>query len=106
MKQAPKNLSEEAKSWWDKLIAEYSIDDPAGLLILQTCLEAFDRMRQSQQILARDGTVIQDRFGQRKPHPLTTVERDSRSQMLAALKSLNLDLEPIKAIGRPPAGGR
>ncbi len=43
-----------------------------------------------------------DRFVQRKPHPLLAAERDARAQMLAALKALNLDLEPLKDRGRPP----
>ena len=43
-----------------------------------------------------------DRFGQVKSHPLLSVERDSRAQYLAALKALNLDLEPLRdKPGRP-----
>jgi glutathione S-transferase len=43
-----------------------------------------------------------DRFGQPKPHPLLATERDARAQFLAALKALNLDLEPLRdRVGRP-----
>jgi hypothetical protein len=38
------HLSVDARRWWRKLIEEYDIDDPAGLLLLQTGMEAFDRM--------------------------------------------------------------
>ncbi len=101
----PKGLSREAKGWWRKLIAEYTIEDEAGFLVLATALEAFCRMRQAQAALDKDGLVVTDRFGQKKSHPLTTVERDSRAQMLAALKALNLDVEPLRNTpGRP--GGR
>ncbi len=99
----PKGLSREAKSWWRKLVAEYAIEDEAGFLMLQTSLEAFDRMRQAQGVLKEDGLVVTDRWGQKKAHPLVTVERDSRAQMLAALKALNLDAEPLRSgPGRPP----
>lgn len=84
---------------------EYGIEDQAGLLILQTALESFDRMRLAEAILKKDGMTIMDRFGQPKAHPMTVVERDSRAAMLAALRQLNLDLEPLRdGPGRP--GGR
>ena len=101
----PKTLSREACRWWRRLTSEYEIGDDAGRLILATALEAFDRMRQAQAVLATDGLSIKDRFGQVKSHPLCVVERDSRGQMLAALKALNLDIEPLRDNpGRP--GGR
>ena len=102
MPTPPKTLSAEAKRWWERLMEEYELTDEAGQLILQTSLEAFDRMRQAQARLKKEGLTVEDRFGQPKPHPLTTVERDSRSQMLAAIKQLNLDLEPLQdRVGRP-----
>jgi P27 family predicted phage terminase small subunit len=102
---APAGLSSEAKRWWRQLQHEYGIEDPGGLLLLQTGMEAFDRMRDAQATIARDGAVVTDRFGQPKPHPATVVERDSRAGMLAALRALNLDIEPLhERAGRP--GGR
>lgn len=83
-------------------MAEYQIDDQAGLLLLQTALEAFDRMKAAQERINADGEAVTDRFGQIKPHPLLPAERDARAQMLAALKQLNLDLEPLRdRPGRP-----
>jgi P27 family predicted phage terminase small subunit len=101
----PKTLSKEAASWWRKLQAEYDISDEAGRLLLQTALESFDRMRSCQEQIRTDGQVVRDRFGQDKPHPLLSTERDARSQMLQAIKQLNLDLEPgMPGPGRPPGG--
>ncbi len=83
-------------------MAEYAISDPGGRLLLATGLEAFDRMREAQKAIKADGATVQDRFGQPKAHPLLTVERDSRAQMLMCLKALNLDLEPLRdGPGRP-----
>ena len=101
LKRTPSNLSDEAGRWWRKIQKEYEIFDEGGLLILQVAFEAFDRMRGAQEIIDSEGVTFVDRFGQVKAHPLCSVERDARSQMLAALKSLNLDMEPIKDIGRP-----
>jgi len=102
--RAPKHLSKEARSLWDKLLKEYEISDEAGLLILATAMEAFDRMREAQTIIKTEGMTILDRFDQKKAHPLTTVERDSRSAMLSALKALNLDLEPLNEKPGRPSG--
>lgn len=97
----PKGLSKQAGVWWKKILNEYEIDDEAGFIILQTALEAFDRMKEAQRIITKQGLTITDRFGQIRAHPLCTVERDARSQFLLSIKALNLDLEPIGEIGRP-----
>ncbi len=90
---APSHLSAEARKLWAEILRENAIDDRAGLLILATALEAFDRMRMGQEAVARDGVSYRDRYGQIKANPATAVERDSRTSMLAALKQLNLDLD-------------
>ena len=100
--KAPATLSTEARRWWARLLDEYGIDDPAGLLLLQTSLEAFDRMKDAQKRIKKDGAIIKDRFDQLRAHPAITTERDGRAQMLMAMKSLNLDIEPLRdGPGRP-----
>ena len=94
-------MSAEARKWWRKIRTEYAIEDSGGLLILQALLEAFDTMREAQRISKADGMKVKDRFGQDKIHPLCAVERDARAQVYQGLKALNLDIEPLKAIGRP-----
>ena len=101
----PKKLSREAKKWWREIQAEFSIEDQAGLLLLQTAMEALDRLREAQRVIKEEGPVVLDRFEQQKPHPLLTTERDSRSAMLASLKALNLDLEPLRDVPGRPSGG-
>ena len=105
MQKAPKHLNVDAKRLWAKLQREYVIEDQGGLLLLQTAAEAFQRMRECQQRIESDGHVLTDRFGQPKAHPLLCVERDCRSQMLQALRHLNLDVEPLKGrVGKPAKG--
>ena len=99
--RAPSRLSKESQKWWREIQREYGITDPGGLLILLTCLESLDRLREAQAEILKHGACIQDRFGVIKQNPLCMVERDSRTAFYAGLKALNLDLEPLKAIGRP-----
>jgi P27 family predicted phage terminase small subunit len=98
---SPSHLTPEARAWYRELTAEYGIADPAGRLLLQTSCEAFDRMREAQALLERDGAVLPDRWGQMKPHPAVAVERDARAALLAGLRALNLDVEPVGRVGRP-----
>jgi P27 family predicted phage terminase small subunit len=102
----PKTLSAAAKRWWRQLQDEYSINDSGGLLILTSAAEAFDRMKQAQDLIASEGMTIVDRFSQQKVHPAILIERDSRSAMLAGLKQLCLDLEPLEARPGRPSGSR
>jgi P27 family predicted phage terminase small subunit len=99
---APRHVTAEAKQLWRRVVSENDLSDEAGKVILQTGLEAFDRMRSAQAQIEKDGQTTTDRFGQVKAHPLLAIERDARAQFLAALKQLNLDLEPLRdRPGRP-----
>ena len=93
-KSGPKTLSAEARRWWLSLVREYQIGDQGGLLLLQTALEAFDEMKVCQKQIQQEGRTLTDRFGQIKPHPLLPALRDARSQLIQALKVLNLDAVP------------
>ena len=102
----PKDLSAAAKTWWATLTCDYTIEghDSAGLL-LETALRAFDRMTQAQALIVEHGLVTLDGNGQLRPNPACVIERDCRAAMLAALKALNLDLEPLHTRpGRPGKG--
>ena len=103
----PKRLSVEARRGWQKVVDEYQIVDDTGLIILTTAFEAFDRMRNAQEQIKLEGMTSTGRFGQVKAHPLLTVERDARTQFLAALKQLDLDVEPLAdRPGRPDGGSK
>jgi len=89
----PSNLSPEARTWFKKLVDEFPIDDPAGLMLLQQACEALDRLRETQKIIHNEGVVIADRFGQPRQHPATLVERDARNQLVKCIRMLDLDIE-------------
>ena len=98
--RAPGHLSKEAKKIWKGIISEYEMVDVAGLKILRVALEAFDRAQGAREKIDLDGMTVEDKWGQIKPHPLLSCERDSRAAFLSGLKALNLDLEPLKNLGR------
>lgn len=87
---APKHLTAEGRTLWAKLREEFDIDDAAGLALLRAACEAHDRAQQARTMIAAEGLVTVDRFDQRKPHPAVAIERDARTQIMAALRALRL----------------
>ena len=102
-----KHIRPEAKKKAKLLIEEYEILDSGGIIHIRIFADAFTQELNAQDIINRDGLSIQDRFGQVRAHPLCSIVRDARSQKMAALKALNLDLEPLRdGPGRPGGGGK
>ena len=103
MNTAPKHLKDSGRAFWKSIIAEYQIEDAAGQSLLARACECLDRLRQAQADIERDGATVLDRYGSPKAHPATGIEKDSRNGFFAALRQLQLDIEPLKdATGRPP----
>jgi phage terminase small subunit len=100
--KAPRHLGTDGKAIWLELRRSYQIADSGGLALLTTAAECMDRMRAAQKIIAAKGEVTLDRYGGLRANPAVAIEKDARNGFLAALKALNLDVEPLKAIGRPP----
>jgi len=92
-KGAPAHLSDEAAREWDAIRVEYGIDDVAGLRLLTTAYEAFDRMRDAQARIQEEGITGPDRFGQLKPNPACVIERDSRAALSQLIRQLGIDQE-------------
>jgi len=94
-KQTLDQLSPEAKSLHARLQKEWRIVDAAGSITLLTLVQSLDRLREAQRILKADGILSIDRWGQKKAHPASTIEREARAGLLACLKALSLDLESL-----------
>ena len=103
MLKPPSHLKKPAREFWCAVQVEYSITDPAGLVLLTTAGECLDRMRAAQAAIRKHGEVVTDRYGQIKVNPACQLERDSRNGFFAALRAMNLDIEPLNPMpGRPP----
>lgn len=98
---APRHLSPEAKRWWRKLCSAYPFEEDA-LLLVEGALEAFDRMREAQRDIQEHGIMLRSEGKMPRLNPATRVEKDSKATLLAYVKQLGLDLEPIGPVGRPP----
>jgi len=100
--RAPAHLSKESKTLWKKTVEKFALDDH-HYPILAAALGAIDRSEQARKILDAEGLVATDRFGQKKAHPMTLVERDSRALAARLLRELGLDLSSND--NRPPRVG-
>lgn len=93
--EAPGTLkTQEGRDLWRKINSEFELSNTSQK-ILETSLLALQRMRQAEDILARDGLTSTDRFGQTRVHPLVLVERDSRHAFIKGISALGLSLEPL-----------
>jgi P27 family predicted phage terminase small subunit len=98
----PEHLSKPARELWDRIRNTYAITDEAGILLLTTAMESWDRAKQAQDIIRKDGPSVVDRWGQTKAHPMIAVERNAHAALLAALRALDLDVSPKKSMGGQP----
>jgi P27 family predicted phage terminase small subunit len=102
----PATLRGPARKLWQSIQSDYGIIDSGGLVVLDTACEAYARMKQAKATLDTEGLTMRDARDQLKPHPCIKIEADNRAQFLTALKTLNLDLEPLQqAAGRPGGSG-
>lgn len=102
-KRPPANgLPTHIERWRDKVRTDYSIGDAPGLALLEQAALAMHRAEQARAMLAQEGLVTKDRFSQPKPHPAAVIARDAESSFRAALRDLQLDVEPARPAGRPP----
>lgn len=87
----PEGLSDAARVWWNRLMTEYTDWSADALMTLGAGLQAFDRWKQAEETISRDGPTVLDRFQQEHAHPLLKTEHDSRAAMLKALGALGLE---------------
>ena len=101
-RRSPAHLGTNGSKFFRDVADEYRIGDAAGLALLTTAAECLDRMRAAQAAILEHGEIVEDRSGGVKLNPACNLEKDARSGFLAALKALNLDLEPLRdGPGRP-----
>jgi phage terminase small subunit len=103
MLNPPDHLRDGGKAFFAAVADEYAISDAAGLALLSRAAECVDRIAAAQAAITDHGELVIDRYGGVKLNPACALEKDARAGFLAAMKALNLDLEPLRdAPGRPP----
>jgi P27 family predicted phage terminase small subunit len=96
----PKHLKRPGRKLFRQIQTEYGITDAGGISLLVRACECQDRLAAVWQIIAEEGEVTKDRYGNPRLHPAMTLEKDARAGFLQAMKQLNLDVEPLKPPGR------
>jgi len=92
----PAHLGAAGTRLWAEVVRQYRIGDGAGLALVTTAAECLDRLREAQEAVREHGVLIRDSYGGLKANPAIAVERGARDGMIAALRSLNLNLEPLR----------
>jgi P27 family predicted phage terminase small subunit len=85
----PPSHLKRSKALWRALVAEHAFEVQELELLRRAC-EASDRADEARALLAADGLVVRDRYGQVKPHPAAVIERDSRTALARMLRELAL----------------
>jgi hypothetical protein len=101
--QPPSSLGEPGRSLWGRIMAEYQIQDAGGLEMLFQACAAADRAARLAVLIDRDGEVVRTKAGP-KQHPALKEELACRAFVVRTLQRLGLDVEPIRAPGRPCRG--
>jgi len=100
-KTPPSSLGRESRRLWFDLNRLYELDSPQ-MVLLKVALEAYDRLLEAREMIEREGLSYKTETGYRRPHPALAIEKDARNGFLRAWASLDWDVEPPLAVGRPP----
>jgi len=88
-RRAPKQLSRPTRQWWLAVQDAYELDETASE-ILTMAGELRDRAEDARQIVAVEGSLVSDRFGQQREHPAAKLERDSKIAFARLMRELGL----------------
>jgi hypothetical protein len=101
--QPPRALGNHGMSLWTAIHAEYRIDDRGGVELLAQACAACDRAEALAACVERDGETIRTKTGIRI-HPAVREELACRAFVCRTLERLGLNVESVKAVGRPSGG--
>ncbi len=91
---APAHLSGRSREFWVQVVEMYALDEPPARALLQLACEALDRVDEARAVLARDGLTVLDKYGQCKPHPAVSIERQSSIAAARFLRELRV-VDPV-----------
>jgi len=102
--EPPATLGSSGAKLWRSIQAQYDIRDAGGLAILEDACASRNNADQMTAIIAEEGRMIRCKTGF-KEHPLIRHETAARGLTAKLLRSLGLDVEPLRpSPGRPGLG--
>jgi P27 family predicted phage terminase small subunit len=99
----PKHLRAKGRALWMEILEIWEMT-PDSLAILLGACEVTDQAERAREILDREEPTFKNKAGEPVKHPAAVVMRDMLAERRAAIKQLNLETEPKRPPGRPPAG--
>ncbi len=97
--RVPAHLSEPMRQFYRKIQRTYVLSDQHFRLLEAAC-EAHDRKSEARALLDTEGLTIENRHGEKRPHPAVGIERDSALRFARLLREIGLSDEPDDT--RPP----
>jgi Phage terminase, small subunit len=89
-----------AGALWKAVMTDYQITDSGGVEMLTGACQQLDRAESLREQIDRDGEIIRGKTGL-KEHPGLRHELAARAFVVRTLARLGLDVEAIRAVGRP-----
>ena len=96
---APRDLKIAGKRYWQSVVVDFVLESHHLPVLLNSCRQ-LDRAEEARAILAKEGLVTTDRFGQTREHPMVAVERAAHLAHLRLARELGLDCEPVSQTPR------
>jgi hypothetical protein len=100
----PRQLGQHGSALWHQIQGQYGIADAGGVELLTQICEATDRLQGLSAAIARDGATVYSRAGVPRTHPSVKDETALRCFITRTVERLGLNVEAIKAPGRPATG--
>ncbi len=97
------DLGRHGRKLWDRVMAEYQIEDSGGLEMLAQACQALNRAEALREEIDRDGEVFRVR-GSVREHPTLKVELANRAFVVRTLAKLGLNFEPVRPASWRPSG--
>ncbi len=99
--QPPKHLSASAKQFWRSVVEVFDLEGHTLGLLESACIQ-LHRSEEARAIVAKEGMIMKDRFGQPKPHPAVELERQAHLAFLRLGREIGLSVDAPDS--RPPVG--
>jgi hypothetical protein len=100
--QPPRKLGPSGTQFWNEILAEFVIEDRAGIELLLLAAEATDRAQDLAERIRVEGSTIRTKTGVRA-HPALRDELANRAFVAKAIERLGLNLQAVRPnVGRPP----
>jgi hypothetical protein len=97
----PTGLRAGTRRWFVAVSSSWDLEEH-HLRQLAIAARSWDQAEEADELVRREGLVIQMPSGASRPHPAIRIGNEARALFLRALRELDLDLEPPAATKRPP----